>query len=59
MTAKIVNLNKQRKAKAAETRKAQADENALKFGRTKAEKQAEADARRKGEAFLDGHKTDE
>ncbi len=35
-----VNLNRYRKAKARTEAKARADENAVKFGRTKAEKQA-------------------
>ena len=33
-----INLNKVRKAKARDTRKAEADANAIKFGRTKAER---------------------
>lgn len=42
----VVNLNKFRKAKARVEKRAQADENAVKFGRSKAEKsldQARAD----------------
>ncbi|WP_371060287.1 DUF4169 family protein [Rhodosalinus sp. 5P4] len=35
-----VNLNRYRKARARTEAKARADENAVKFGRTKAEKQA-------------------
>ena len=35
-----VNLNRYRKAKARTEAKARADENSVKFGRTKAEKQA-------------------
>ena len=41
-----VNLNRYRKSKARATKRAKADENAIKFGRTKAQKavdQAEAD----------------
>ncbi len=56
--SQVVNLNKARKAKAKSSAKAKADENAVKFGRTKAEKaltqaQAALDAGR-----LDGAKRD-
>lgn len=37
-----INLNKHRKAKARETRKTEADANAVKFGRTKAERLLDA-----------------
>ncbi len=37
-----INLNKVRKARARKDRKAQADANALKFGRTKAERLLDA-----------------
>lgn len=43
----IVNLNKSRKAKTTAEAKAQADANAVKFGRTKAERMAEAKAAQK------------
>ncbi|UYV35815.1 DUF4169 family protein [Rhodobacteraceae bacterium D3-12] len=39
--AEIVNLNKARKARSRRKTKAQADENAVKFGRTKAQKSLE------------------
>ena len=51
-----VNLNKVRKQRARAAKRAQADQNAAAFGRTKAEKQrnkAEAD---KAGRHLDGHK---
>lgn len=40
--AEIINLNRARKAKARVDKSARADENRARFGRTKAEKQAEA-----------------
>lgn len=54
--AQPVNLNRFRKAKARAERSARADENAVKFGRTKAQKdleKAQADATAKA---LDGQK---
>lgn len=41
MTAKVTNLNKARKAKARAEKTARAKTNAVKFGRTKAEKAAD------------------
>ena len=41
MAGKPINLNKARKARARAAAKARADENAVKFGRTKAERAAE------------------
>ena len=40
--AEIINLNKARKAKARNDKAVRAQENRARFGRTKAEKQAEA-----------------
>ncbi|SPJ28730.1 DUF4169 family protein [Falsiruegeria mediterranea] len=57
--AEPVNLNRFRKEKARAEKKARADQNAVKFGRTKAEKdltQARAD---KAKRDLDGHKAEE
>ncbi len=51
-----VNLNKARKARERATRKARADENALKFGRSKAEKQALKARGAQTARNLDGHK---
>ena len=54
--SKIVNLSKARKSRARDAARKQADANAIKFGRTKAEKskdRAEAD---KTTRDLDGHK---
>ena len=41
MSGTPINLNKARKTRARAQKRAQADENAVRFGRTKAEKQAE------------------
>jgi membrane protein involved in colicin uptake len=58
MTGKVVSLGRARKAKARADAKRQADANAAKFGRTKAERDAEA-AKREAEARrLDGHERD-
>ncbi|GAB5438517.1 DUF4169 family protein [Falsiruegeria mediterranea] len=57
--AEPVNLNRFRKEKARAEKKARADQNAVKFGRTKAEKdlaQARAD---KAKRDVDGHKAEE
>lgn len=51
-----VNLNRVRKEKAREERKAQADANAAKFGRTKAEKSRDKAETDKAARHLDGHK---
>lgn len=57
--SKVTNLNQVRKAKARAKKRAQSDENAVKFGRTKAEKRL-ADARAdKAARDLEGHKRDE
>ncbi|MBO9408228.1 DUF4169 family protein [Shimia sp. R9_1] len=52
--AEIINLNKFRKARARADQKTQADENAVKFGRTKAQKQLEEAQAEKSERDLDG-----
>jgi Domain of unknown function (DUF4169) len=52
---KVISLSSARKAKAKEAAKAQADANAVRFGRTKAQKVvADADQAR-AKAVLDGH----
>lgn len=56
--SRIVNLNKARKARGKACKQAQADQNAVKFGRTKAEKQREAAQASRDEMRLDGHKRD-
>ena len=57
--AEIISLNRVRKAKAKAEKSAQADANRAKFGRTKAEKDAEAlEAKRRAE-LLDGAKRED
>lgn len=56
---KPVNLNRFRKEKARAAKKARADENAVKFGRTKAQKDAEAKLTELDKRRLDGAKRDE
>lgn len=51
-----VNLNKVRKERARAAKRAQADENAVAFGRTKAERQLEKGKAEKMAKLLDGHK---
>lgn len=54
--AQPVNLNRVRKDKARADKKARADENAVKFGRTKAQKASDAKAVDSQVTHLDGHK---
>ncbi|GHD99647.1 amidase [Defluviimonas sp. 20V17] len=54
--AEPVNLNKARKARARAEKRAQADGNAVKFGRTKAEKKIDKARAEKARATLDAHK---
>jgi hypothetical protein len=56
--SKPVNLNKVRKDRARAEKRARADENAVRFGQTKAQKQAGKSARDKADRHLDGHKRD-
>ncbi len=56
--AEPVNLNRFRKEKARAARKARADENAVKHGRSKAQKTAERADRERVQNLLDGHKQD-
>ena len=53
-----INLNQFRKAKQAAQKKTKAAENAVKFGRTKAQKKAEQNAQSVLDAHLEGHKSD-
>lgn len=57
--SKPVNLNQHRKQKARANKKARADENAVRFGRSKAETQLERARTDKARRDLDGHKTEE
>ena len=53
MTGSVVNLNKARKARDRSEEKAQADANALKHGRTKAQRLLEAAQAEKARRALD------
>ncbi len=55
----VTNLNQFRKAKARADKRALADENAVKFGRSKAQKTLEQAQAAKAKALLDAHKKDD
>ncbi|CUH83345.1 DUF4169 family protein [Thalassovita mediterranea] len=55
----VVNLNKFRKAKARVEKRAQADENAVKFGRSKAEKSLDQARVAKAARDLDGKRRED
>lgn len=54
--AEITNLNRYRKDKARAERRRQGDENAVRFGRTSAQKQAEAADAARAARTLDQHR---
>lgn len=54
--SKVVNLNKARKARARDADRKVADANAVKFGRTKAEKARDRAEVEKAKERLDDHK---
>ncbi|MGH1465490.1 MAG: DUF4169 family protein [Cognatishimia sp.] len=54
-----VNLNRFRKDKARADKKARADQNAARFGRSKAEKQRDRQAEKTAKDHLDNHKRDD
>ncbi|EAQ01063.1 hypothetical protein OB2597_03459 [Pseudooceanicola batsensis HTCC2597] len=56
--SKIVNLNRARKQKQRSDKRATADANAVKFGRTRAEKTQERSERDQAARRLDGHRLD-
>lgn len=56
LMAKITNLNKARKARARDAKRATADENAVTFGRTNAEKRLEDTRAAKARRDLEGHR---
>ncbi|GHE93962.1 amidase [Aliiroseovarius zhejiangensis] len=56
--AEPVNLNRFRKEKARAARKARADENAVKHGRSKAQKAMERAEKTRMQRQLDGHRKD-
>ncbi len=51
-----INLNKFRKERGRALRRARADENSIKFGQTKAEKDSQKSNIEKLDRHLDGHK---
>lgn len=59
MTGKIISLSRVRKARDRDAARVRADANAVKHGRTKAERQAEAARRTQSEGLLDAHKRTE
>lgn len=59
MTTRPVNLNRYRKQKARAEKKARANENAVTFGRTKAEKAQTGAERHLAAARLDQHKRED
>jgi hypothetical protein len=59
MSGPPVNLNRVRKQKARAGEKARADENAARFGRTKAQKAEEDAARARARAHLDAHRRED
>ena len=56
--SQAINLNQFRKAKQAVLKKNEAAENAVKFGRTKAQRKADQNAQNRLDAHLEGHKID-
>jgi hypothetical protein len=54
----VINLNQARKAKTRDNKRQQADENAVKFGRTKAQKDLEKKRADKSVRDLDGHQSE-
>ena len=59
MSGKVVSLSGARKAKARAEKRALADANAARFGRTKAERLADAARAAKARVRLDGHEREE
>jgi len=57
--AKVVNLNQFRKNKARAEKRASADANAVKFGRSKAQRQLEQARAQKSKDSLDRHKQED
>lgn len=57
--SEIVNFNKFRKEKARADKKARADENAVKFGRSKAEKSRDVIEKMRQDKQHDGHQLEE
>ena len=58
MTGAVVNLRRVRKAKARLDQADKAAENRVRFGRTRADRQAQTDLEAKAARHLDGHRLD-
>ena len=56
--AKVTNLNQFRKSRARDRKRAEADENAIKFGRTKAQKTLETARAEKATRQIEAHRRD-
>jgi hypothetical protein len=59
VTGKVLSLSRARKTRARDDRKRKADENAAKFGRTRAEREAEAARAAQEAARIEAHRRDE
>jgi hypothetical protein len=59
MSGKIINLTRARKSRARDEARRQADQNAARHGRSKADRAAEADQARKDAQHLDQHRREE
>ncbi len=59
MTGKVVSLSRARKSRARDEDRRQADANAAKHGRTKAERLTDAKRKAKDTRDLDAHKRDD
>lgn len=59
MTARIVNLRTVRKQRIRAEKKARADENAARFGRTRAQRELERAEEEKARRHLDQHRKDD
>jgi hypothetical protein len=58
MAKNVLNLGRFRKRKAEEEKRRKAEQNSIRHGRTKAEREREADERRRLEEHVDGHERD-
>lgn len=58
MVGEVVSLSKARKGRKRAEKSARATENAVKFGRTRAERSRDAALEAQRKALLDGHKRD-
>ncbi len=59
MTGKLVSLSRARKTRAREDKRQKADANAAKFGLSKAERAAQAQAADKAARLLDAHRRED